>query len=127
MCPRYEGKPKDHLGVAWWVGFAGCATKLLVGLWSAKISRPCRGASLRAYGASFGEGDATFPLALIEEAVGAAGVREQRRRLLPAVAVVVFVLGLCLFSGEGYREVACKLTGWLAPLAGRAGWHLPGT
>jgi hypothetical protein len=82
---------------------------------------------LRAYGASFGEGDATFPLALIEEAVGAAGVREQRRRLLPAVAVVVFVLGLCLFSGEGYREVACKLGGWLGPLAGRGGWRVPGT
>ena len=82
---------------------------------------------MRAYGASLGEGDATFPLALIEEAVSAAGVGERRRRLLPAVAVVVFVLGLCLFSGEGYREVVRKLGGWLSPLAGRGGWRVPGT
>jgi hypothetical protein len=71
--------------------------------------------------------DATFPLALIEEAVAVSGCREQRRRLLPAVAVVVFVLGCCLFSGEGYGEVARKLGGWLGPLAGRGGWRVPGT
>ncbi len=73
------------------------------------------------------EGDATFPLRLIEEVVGAAGVREQRRRLLPAVAVVVFVLGCCLFAGEGYGEVARKLAGWLGPLAGPGGWRVPGS
>lgn len=72
-------------------------------------------------------GGATFPLPLIEEAVSAAGVRECRRRRLPAVAVVVFVLGCCLFSGEGYGEVARKLAGWLAPLAGPGGWAVPGT
>jgi len=82
---------------------------------------------LPAYGATGFEGAATFPLTLIEEAVQAAGVRERRRRLLPAVAVVVFVLGLCLFSGEGYGEVARKLAGWLGPLAGRGGWTVPGT
>jgi Insertion element 4 transposase N-terminal/Transposase DDE domain len=82
---------------------------------------------LPAYPATGVEGDATFPLALIEEAVGVAGVRERRRRLLPAVAVVVFVLGCCLFSGEGYGEVARKLAGWLAPLAGPGGWAVPGT
>jgi len=71
--------------------------------------------------------DVCVLLGLMEEAVGQCGRRERRRRLLPAVAVMVFVLGLCLFSGEGYGEVARKLTGWLAPLAGRAGWHLPGT
>lgn len=71
--------------------------------------------------------DATFPLGLIEEAVAVAGCREQRRRLLPAVAVVVFVLGCCLFAGEGYAEVALKLGGWLGPLAGRGGWRVPGT
>ena len=53
---------------------------------------------MSAYGAIAGAGDGAFPLALIEEAVSAAGV-VQRRRLLPAVAVVVFVLGCCLFSG----------------------------
>ena len=42
-----------------------------------------------------------FPLPLIEEAVSAAGVAQRRRRRLPAVAVVVFVLGCCFFSGEG--------------------------
>ena len=71
--------------------------------------------------------DATIPLGLIEEAVTIAGVRERRRRLLPAVAVVVFVLGCALFCGEGYGEVARKLAGWLGPLAGPGGWRLPGT
>jgi transposase IS4-like protein/DDE family transposase len=82
---------------------------------------------LPVYPATGFEGDATFPLPLIEEAVRVAGVCERRRRLLPAVAVVVFVLGLCLFAGEGYREVVCKLAGWLGPLAGRGGWRVPGT
>jgi hypothetical protein len=82
---------------------------------------------LPAYGATGGDGCAAFPLALIEEVVSAAGVREQRRRLLPAVAVVVFVLGCCLFSGEGYGEVARKLAGWLAPLGGGDGWRVPGS
>ena len=80
-----------------------------------------------AYGATAGDGCAAFPLALIEEVVSAAGVVEQRRRLLPAVAVVVFVLGCCLFSGEGYGEVARKLAGWLAPLGGGDGWRVPGS
>jgi hypothetical protein len=82
---------------------------------------------LPAYGVTAGDGCAAFPLALIEEVVSAAGVREQRRRLLPAVAVVVFVLGCCLFSGEGYGEVARKLAGWLAPLGGGGGWRVPGS
>lgn len=68
-----------------------------------------------------------MPLGLIQEAVVAAGCQERRRRLLPAVAVVVFVLGCALFHGEGYGEVAAKLAGWLSPLAGPGGWHLPGT
>jgi hypothetical protein len=71
--------------------------------------------------------DAVFPLALIEEAVAVSGCREQRRRLLPAVAVVVFVLGCCLFCGEGYGDVARNLAGWLGPLAGPGGWRVPGT
>lgn len=80
-----------------------------------------------AYGAIGFESDASFPLALIEEAVSAAGVRERRRRLLPAAAVMIFVLGCCLFFGEGYGEVARKLAGWLGPLAGPGGWRVPGT
>jgi Insertion element 4 transposase N-terminal len=71
--------------------------------------------------------DASFPLRLMEEVVAEAGRGERRRRLLPAVAVMVFVLGCCLFSGEGYGEVARKLAGWLGPLAGRIDWPVPGT
>jgi Insertion element 4 transposase N-terminal/Transposase DDE domain len=82
---------------------------------------------LSAYLATGAEGDVTFPLPLIEEAVAATGVAGRRRRLLPGVAVVVFVLGCCLFSGEGYGEVARKLAGWLAPLAGPGGWAVPGS
>jgi hypothetical protein len=67
-----------------------------------------------------------FPLPLIEEAVSAAGVAQRRRRRLPAAGVVVFVLGCCLFSGEGYGEVARKLAGWLAPLAGPGGGRCRG-
>jgi hypothetical protein len=82
---------------------------------------------LRAYAATTVPPDATLPLGLIQDAVRAAGCTEQRRRLLPAVAVVVFVLGCALFHGESYGEVAAKLAGWLSPLAGPGGWHLPGT
>jgi transposase IS4-like protein/DDE family transposase len=71
--------------------------------------------------------EATLPLDLIAEAVQAAGAAERRRRLLPAVAVVVFTLGCALFYGDDYREVARKLAGWLGPLAGPGGWRLPGT
>jgi Insertion element 4 transposase N-terminal/Transposase DDE domain len=63
----------------------------------------------------------------MEEAAARCGCRERRRLLLPTVSVMVFVLGCALFYGEGYAEVARKLAGWLAPLAGPGGWHLPGT
>jgi hypothetical protein len=68
-----------------------------------------------------------LPLGLIAEVVAEAGARERRRRLLPAAAVMVFVLGLCLFSPDGYAEVARKLAGWLGPLAGPGSWRPPGT
>ena len=48
---------------------------------------------------------------LLDEVIEQAGVRESRRRLLPARTVLVFVLGLCVFSGAdshappGYRMV----------------------
>lgn len=48
---------------------------------------------------------------LLDEVIEQAGVREQRRRLLPARSVLVFVLGLCVFCGAdshsppGYRMV----------------------
>ena len=80
-----------------------------------------------AYGVTALPAEATLPLDLIERAVIATRCAERRRRLLPAVAVVVFVLGCALFYGEGYSEVAAKLAGWMSPLAGPGGWHLPGT
>ena len=63
---------------------------------------------------------------LVDEVVERAGCREKRRRLLPARAVVYFVLGLCLFSGAdsmgppGYRSVMRWLTNGLRHLAGVA-------
>ena len=53
---------------------------------------------------------------LVDEVVAAAGALQRRARLLPARAVVYFVLGLCLFSGAdaaappGYRSVARSLS-----------------
>lgn len=63
---------------------------------------------------------------LVDEVIGLAGCREKRRRLLPARAVVYFVLGLCLFSGAdsagppGYRSVMRSLTRGLRQLHGVA-------
>src|SRR5687767_14081369 len=54
--------------------------------------------------------------ALVDEVVAAAGAAQRRVRLLPARAVVYFVLALCLFSGAdaaappGYRSVLRTLT-----------------
>src|SRR6202142_2653014 len=111
------------------------AAKLLVGLRSAKIACPCPGASLPVHrvtvpvpGASWAPDglEVVLPAGLIGEAAAACGAGV-RRRLLPGAPAVVFVLGLCLFSGEGYREVARKLAGWLGPLAGRETWPVPGS
>ncbi|WP_406275055.1 IS4 family transposase [Actinacidiphila glaucinigra] len=52
----------------------------------------------------------TFPPGLVDEVVAECGRVEQRRRLLPARVVVYFVLAMCLFSGQGYEEVARLLT-----------------
>ena len=63
---------------------------------------------------------------LVDEVVELAGCREKRCRLLPARAVVFFVLGMCLLSGEdsmvppGYRSVMRSLTHRLRQLAGTA-------
>jgi Insertion element 4 transposase N-terminal/Transposase DDE domain len=63
---------------------------------------------------------------LVDEAVERAGCRERRVRLLPARAVVYFVLGMCLLSGEdsigppGYRSVMRSLTHGVRHLAGLA-------
>jgi hypothetical protein len=65
-----------------------------------------------------------IPPAMVDEAVAETGRVQRRCRLLPARAVVYFVLGLCLFSGAdatgppGYRSVARSLTGGLRPVGG---------
>ncbi|MFF7183093.1 IS4 family transposase [Streptomyces sp. NPDC008121] len=51
-----------------------------------------------------------FPPELVDEVVAGCGRTEQRSRLLPARVVVYFVLAMCLFSGQGYEEVARLLT-----------------
>ncbi len=64
--------------------------------------------------------------AMVDEVVVHSGRRERRCRLLPARAVVYFVLALCLFSGAdsagppGYRSVLRSLTNGLRPLPGMA-------
>jgi len=63
---------------------------------------------------------------LVDRVIELAGCRERRRRLLPAQAVVYFVLGLCLFSGAdssappGYRSVMRRLTNGLRHMHGLA-------
>jgi hypothetical protein len=63
---------------------------------------------------------------LVDDVIDVAGCREKRARLLPARAVVYFVLGLCLLSSEdsmgppGYRSVMRSLTHGVRHLAGMA-------
>jgi hypothetical protein len=50
-----------------------------------------------------------FPPELVDRVVDEAGVREQRKRVLPARVVVYLLLALVLFSGSGYGQVWDKL------------------
>ena len=52
----------------------------------------------------------TFPPELVDRVVAESGRSGQRTRLLPPRVVVYFVLAMCLFSGQGYEEVARLLT-----------------
>lgn len=52
----------------------------------------------------------TFPSELVDRVVAESGREGQRDRLLPSRVVVYFVLAMCLFSGQGYEEVARLLT-----------------
>lgn len=67
-----------------------------------------------------------IPPEFVDEVVELSGCGEKRHRLLPARAVVYFVLGLCLFSGAdsaappGYRSVMRWLTNGLRHLHGLA-------
>ncbi|WP_329375581.1 IS4 family transposase [Streptomyces sp. NBC_01483] len=69
-----------------------------------------------------------FPPELVDEVVAECGRVEQRRRLLPARVVVYFVLAMCLFSGQGYEEVARLLTcGLLEETRREETWRVPST
>jgi hypothetical protein len=58
-----------------------------------------------------------FPRQAVEEAIGAAGAREQRNRMLPAWLTVYFVLALALFTDMGAGRVMRRLAGTLARAA----------
>jgi hypothetical protein len=81
-------------------------------------------ASLSADPAGLGVLSCEIRPGLVDEVIELAGCREKRRRLLPAQAVVYFVLGLCLFSGAdsaappGYRSVMRWLTNGVRHLHG---------
>lgn len=69
-----------------------------------------------------------FPPELVDEVVAECGRAEQRHRLLPARVVVYFVLAMCLFSGQGYEEVARLLTHGLERMGRWTGtWRVPTT
>ena len=70
----------------------------------------------------------TIPPELVDEVIAATDTGEVRKRLLPARVVVYFVLAMCLFSGQGYEEVARLLTeglAWARRWRGR--WEVPST
>ena len=65
-----------------------------------------------------------FPLELVDRVVGEAGVREQRKRALPARVVVYLLLAMVLFFQSGYGEVWNKLVqGWSGPGSSGCGWR----
>ncbi|MEU8976957.1 IS4 family transposase [Streptomyces monashensis] len=69
-----------------------------------------------------------FPPELVDEVVEECGRAERRHRLLPARVVVYFVLAMCLFSGQGYEEVARLLTHGLQRMGRWKGtWRVPTT
>jgi hypothetical protein len=71
---------------------------------------------------------AAFPPSLVDSVLASTGRVEQRSRLLPARLVVYFVLAMCLFSGQGYEEVARLLTeGLRGRRRWRSEWTVPST
>ncbi len=70
----------------------------------------------------------TFPPELVDRIVEECGRSGKRNRLLPPRVVVYFVLAMCLFSGQGYEEVARLLTEGLAWARRWSGsWQVPTT
>jgi hypothetical protein len=71
---------------------------------------------------------AAFPPSLVDDVISRTGRVQRRTRLLPARVVVYFVLAMCLFSGQGYEEVARLLTEGLQQRRGwRGRWTVPST
>ncbi|MGX1915687.1 IS4 family transposase [Streptomyces phaeochromogenes] len=70
----------------------------------------------------------TFPPELVDRVVAQCGREGRRNRLLPPRVVVYFVLAMCLFSGQGYEEVARLLTQGLTWAKRWSGsWQVPTT
>ncbi|MEU5100654.1 IS4 family transposase [Streptomyces sp. NPDC020996] len=70
----------------------------------------------------------SFPPELVDRVVADCGRSGQRNRLLPPRVVVYFVLAMCLFSGQGYEEVARLLTHGLTWAKRWSGsWQVPTT
>ncbi|WP_228839062.1 IS4 family transposase, partial [Nocardia amamiensis] len=70
----------------------------------------------------------TFPPELVDRVVADCGRAGLRTRLLPPRVVVYFVLAMCLFSGQGYEEVARLLTQGLVWAKRWSGsWRVPTT
>lgn len=70
----------------------------------------------------------SFPPEVVDRVVAECGRSGQRNRLLPPRVVVYFVLAMCLFSGQGYEEVARLLThgpAWAKRWSGT--WQVPTT
>jgi hypothetical protein len=69
-----------------------------------------------------------FPPSLVDDVIDEVGVRERRRRALPARLTVYFVLALWLFMGQGYDAVLRHLVEglrWTRQGWGR--WTVPST
>lgn len=64
----------------------------------------------------------TFPPELVDQVITQTRRTGERNRLLPPRVVVYFVLAMCLFTGQGYEEVARLLT---EGLAWAARWSRP--
>src|SRR6202158_2078531 len=63
-----------------------------------------------------------FTQELVDRAIEQAGVREQRKRTLPARVMVYYVLAMVLFFQSGYAEVWNKLVAgldWAKPFRAR--------